>query len=409
MSLSPISFGAWAIGGSWGTVDDEESMRALHAAIDSGVNFIDTADVYGDGRSERLVARLRRERSRDPIYVATKAGRKLPVQTADGYSRQNLTAWIDASLRNLRTDTIDLLQLHCPHPDVYDRPEVFGVLDDFVAAGKLRYYGVSVETVDEARRALRYPNVQSIQIIFNLFRMQAGRGVLRRGRAGRVGIIARVPLASGLLTGRLIGRVDVRRRRSPALQSSRRAVRSGRDVLRCAVRGGTGGGRGAAPARAGGRDARAVRAAMDPDVGRGHVRDSRARRRPPRFGTTSPRPPCSPLDASNDGRRARRLRSPHPPARPPPMVGRVEVRVSVFRGQVSARVHTPSVSPKQLDLWKTDPSPYLPNVNTVCVLYVSPGRSVGAREVRVVRRVRVVLRLEAEARPLRIHAPALAR
>ena len=170
---------------SGGAVDDEESMRALHAAIDAGVNFIDTADVYGDGRSERLVARLRRERPRDTIHVATKAGRKLPVQTADGYIARESERWIDASLQNLRTDAIDLLQLHCPHPDVYDRPEVFGVLDDLVAAGKLRHYGVSVETVDEARRAMRYPNVQSIQIIFNMFRIKPAEDAFCRRRRRR--------------------------------------------------------------------------------------------------------------------------------------------------------------------------------------------------------------------------------
>ena len=201
--VAPIGFGAWAIGGSWGRVDDDESMGALHAALDAGVNFIDTADVYGDGRSERLIARLRRERPGDDIIVATKAGRRLPVQTADGYSRTNLTLWIDDSLRNLGTERIDLLQLHCPHPDVYDRPEVFGVLDDLVAAGKLRYYGVSVESVDEGRRAIRYPNVQSVQIIFNLFRLKPAESFLTEAARAQVGIIARVPLASGLLTGKL--------------------------------------------------------------------------------------------------------------------------------------------------------------------------------------------------------------
>ena len=126
MKVSAVSFGAWAIGSSWGPVDDNESMAALHTAIDAGVNFVDTADVYGDGKSERLVARLKRERPGEEIYVATKAGRRLPSQTADGYTRENLIAWIERSLRNLETDAIDLLQLHCPHPDVYDRPDVFG-------------------------------------------------------------------------------------------------------------------------------------------------------------------------------------------------------------------------------------------------------------------------------------------
>lgn len=202
MSPSVISFGAWAIGGSWGAVDDEQSMRTLHAAVDAGVNFIDTADVYGMGRSERLVARLLSERPHDRIWVATKAGRKLPAQTLEGYSRANLTAWVEESLQNLDTDAIDLLQLHCPHPAVYDNAEVFGILDDLVSAGKIRYYGVSVETVDEARRAMVHPNVQSIQIIFNLFRMKPIEAVFELAQQNQVGILARVPLASGLLSGK---------------------------------------------------------------------------------------------------------------------------------------------------------------------------------------------------------------
>ena len=203
MDVSVIGFGAWAIGGSWGAVDDEQSMTALHAAIDSGVNVIDTADVYGDGRSERLVARLRRERPSDRIWVATKAGRRLPAQVCEGYTREHLTAWVERSLRNLEMEAVDLLQLHCPPAAIYDRPEVFGILDDLVRDGKLRYYGVSVETVDEALAAMRYPAVQSIQIIFNLFRLKPAEQVLPRARAAQVGILARVPLASGLLTGKL--------------------------------------------------------------------------------------------------------------------------------------------------------------------------------------------------------------
>ena len=203
MTVSAISFGAWAIGGSWGPVDDETSMRALHAAIDAGTNFIDTADVYGDGRSERLIARLRRERPRDTIWVATKAGRRLARQAPEGYTRDNLTRWVEDSLRNLEMEAVDLLQLHCPHPDVYHRPEVFGILDDLVRAGKIRYYGVSVETCEEALASLAYPNVQSIQIIFNVFRHKPAEVVLPAARERRVGILARVPLASGLLGGRL--------------------------------------------------------------------------------------------------------------------------------------------------------------------------------------------------------------
>ena len=203
MTVSTVSFGAWAIGGSWGEVDDAESLRALRAAIDAGVNFIDTADVYGDGRSERLLARLRRERPRDRIYVATKAGRRLPKQTVEGYTRENINAWVERSLRNLETEAVDLVQLHCPPSGVYDRPEVFGFLDDLVAAGKARYYGVSVETVDEALRALRYPGVHSVQIIFNAFRLKPAEAFFPAAQAARVGILARVPLASGLLTGKL--------------------------------------------------------------------------------------------------------------------------------------------------------------------------------------------------------------
>ncbi|MEX1130176.1 MAG: aldo/keto reductase [Vicinamibacterales bacterium] len=203
MQVSAISFGAWAIGGSWGPIDDEVSMRALHAAIDEGVNFIDTADVYGDGRSERLVARLKRERPGDRIWVATKAGRRLPEQTCEGYSRENLTSWIDRSLQNLEMDAIDLLQLHCPPPDLYRQDDVFGILDDVVREGKLRYYGVSVETVQEALDAMRHPGVQSIQIIFNMFRLKPAERVLPEAKAKKVGILARVPLASGLLTGKL--------------------------------------------------------------------------------------------------------------------------------------------------------------------------------------------------------------
>jgi aryl-alcohol dehydrogenase-like predicted oxidoreductase len=201
--ISPISFGAWAIGGdAWGGADDAESLRALHRAVDLGVNFFDTADVYGDGRSERLLARLKAER-REPIVVATKAGRRLNPHVATGYNRANLTAFVERSLKNLRTDVLDLLQLHCPPPSVYDSAEVFGVLDDLVKEGKLRFYGVSVETVAEATRAIAWPHVQSVQIIFNLFRLKPAEQFFAAAAAKRVGILARVPLASGLLTGRL--------------------------------------------------------------------------------------------------------------------------------------------------------------------------------------------------------------
>jgi aryl-alcohol dehydrogenase-like predicted oxidoreductase len=200
--ISEISFGAWAIGGAWGTVDDKESLATLHAALDGGVNFFDTADVYGDGRSERLLAKLKKER-KEKFYIATKAGRRLPVQTAEGYSRANLTTFVHRSLRNLNTDTIDLLQLHCPPTEVYYRPEVFGLLDDMVKAGKLRHYGVSVEKVEEALKAIEFPNVQSVQIIFNLFRQRPAELFFAEAQKRKVGVLARVPLASGLLSGKM--------------------------------------------------------------------------------------------------------------------------------------------------------------------------------------------------------------
>ena len=201
--VSEISFGAWAIGGAWGDVDDKESLAALNRAIELGVNFIDTADVYGDGRSERLVAQVVRDHPGQRIYVATKAGRRLPKQVAEGYSRENLTAWVDRSLKNLDTDTIDLLQLHCPPQEVYYRPEVFGILDDFVATGKLRHYGVSVEKVEEAVKAIEFLGVQTVQIIFNMFRLRPAERFFPLAQEKQVGILARVPLASGMLTGKM--------------------------------------------------------------------------------------------------------------------------------------------------------------------------------------------------------------
>lgn len=200
-NISEIGFGAWGIGGDWGPTKDEESLAALNKAIDLGVNFIDTADVYGEGRSERLIAEVLRQRSEE-IIVATKAGRRLNPHVAGGYNRQNLTSFVEQSLRNLQTDALDLLQLHCPPSEVYEMPEVFGILDDLMRAGKIRYYGVSVERVDEALKAITYPNVQSVQIIFNMFRIKPAEQFFPAAHERQVGILARVPLASGLLTGK---------------------------------------------------------------------------------------------------------------------------------------------------------------------------------------------------------------
>jgi len=200
--VSTISVGCWAIGGSWGKVNDEESLAALHRSLDLGVNFFDTADVYGDGHSERLIARLRKERS-EPFYVATKVGRRLSPHVATGYDASNLTRFVERSLLNLEVEALDLLQLHCPPTGVYYQPETFGVLDELVRQGKLRHYGVSVERVEEGLKALEYPNVQSIQVIFNMFRQRPLELLFKEAARRKVGILARVPLASGLLTSKL--------------------------------------------------------------------------------------------------------------------------------------------------------------------------------------------------------------
>ena len=200
--VSAIGFGAWGIGGDvWGPTDDKTSLATLHRAIDLGVNFFDTADVYGDGHSEQLIAEVRKARS-EQIIVATKAGRRLVPHNASGYNRQNLTSFVERSLRNLQMETLDLLQLHSPPSEVYTMPEVFGILDDLVQQGKVRFYGVSVERVDEALKAITYPNVQSVQIIFNMFRLKPSEQFFKAAREQQIGILARVPLASGMLTGK---------------------------------------------------------------------------------------------------------------------------------------------------------------------------------------------------------------
>ena len=202
--VSAISFGAWAIGGSWGSVDDDESLAALHRAVELGVTFFDTADVYGDGRSEQLLAQLKKDHP--GIRIATKAGRRLDPHKAEGYSRENLTAFVERSLTNLDTDALDLVQLHCPPSEVYYLPETFGVLDDLAEAGKVRHYGVSVEKVEEALKAIEYPNVATVQIIFNLFRQRPADLFFEQAQKRDVGVLARVPLASGMLTGKMTPR-----------------------------------------------------------------------------------------------------------------------------------------------------------------------------------------------------------
>ena len=201
--VSEIGFGAWAIGASWGHVDESDAIGALNAALDEGVSFIDTADVYGDGRSEKLIARVLRERGGERPFVATKAGRRLQPHVAAGYTAEALEGFIDRSRDYLEMETLDLLQLHCPPTGVYYDPEVFAALDAFKAEGKIADYGVSVERVEEALKAMEYPGVVSIQIIFNLFRQRPIERLFQRALETRTALIARVPLASGLLTGKM--------------------------------------------------------------------------------------------------------------------------------------------------------------------------------------------------------------
>jgi aryl-alcohol dehydrogenase-like predicted oxidoreductase len=201
--ISEVGFGAWAIGGSWGVVAEDDAVAALHAALDRGVTFIDTADVYGDGRSERIIAQVLADRSDDDVVVATKAGRRLDPHTAEGYTIENIEAFIDRSLANLRTETLDLVQLHCPPTEVFYRPELFDGLDGLVSAGKIHHYGVSVEKVEEALKAIEYPGVATVQIIFNAFRLRPASVLLGLAAQRDIGVIARVPLVSGLLTGKM--------------------------------------------------------------------------------------------------------------------------------------------------------------------------------------------------------------
>ncbi|NIY75037.1 aldo/keto reductase [Thalassospira sp. HF15] len=202
-TVSEVGFGAWAIGGAWGDVSEADARAALHAALDNGTTFIDTADVYGDGRSEKIIADVMKERGGERPFIATKAGRRLDPHVSAGYNKQNLTAFVERSLKNLATDCLDLVQLHCPPTEVFYRPDVFEVMEDMVTDGKIRNYGVSVEKVEEGLKAIEYPGVASVQIIYNIFRQRPSGLFFREAKAKNVGVIVRVPLASGLLTGKM--------------------------------------------------------------------------------------------------------------------------------------------------------------------------------------------------------------
>ena len=203
MRVSEISLGTWAFGGDWGTVGEDEAYAALNRATDLGVNFLDTADVYGDGRSEKLIGRLLKDRPGDEILVATKAGRRLDPHTAEGYNAENLSAFVERSLGNLGVEALDLLQLHCPPTEAYRQDETFEALEELERAGKIKNYGVSVEKVEEVRMALEYPGVKTVQIIFNVFRQKPAEEFFPLAEERNIGILARVPLASGLLSGKM--------------------------------------------------------------------------------------------------------------------------------------------------------------------------------------------------------------
>ncbi|TBE05842.1 aldo/keto reductase [Rhizobium ruizarguesonis] len=202
-TVTNVGFGAWQIGGSWGDISEADGRAALNAALDAGMTFIDTADVYGDGRSEKIIADVLKSRGGKRPMVATKAGRRLNPHVAEGYTKANLEGFIDRSLTNLAVDSLDLVQLHCPPRDVLYQPEVFEGLDALQKAGKIKGYGVSVEKVEDGLKAIEYPGVVSIQIIYNIFRQRPDHLFFQEARRRNVAIIARVPLASGLLSGKI--------------------------------------------------------------------------------------------------------------------------------------------------------------------------------------------------------------
>jgi aryl-alcohol dehydrogenase-like predicted oxidoreductase len=201
-NVSEVGLGCWAIGSEWGDVSDSDAREVLRASLDKGINFFDTADVYGDGRSEKFVGELLKSTS-EKIYVATKSGRRLDPHTAEGYNLKNIETFIDRSLSNLGVDCIDLLQLHCPPSEICPRIETYEMMDEIVKKGKIAHYGVSVEKVSEAIDAIQFPNVKSIQIIFNIFRQKPSEIFFKEAAKKNVAIIARVPLASGMLTGKM--------------------------------------------------------------------------------------------------------------------------------------------------------------------------------------------------------------
>ncbi len=200
--LSEVSLGTWQLGGKWGEKFNWNTAETiLNEAVENGVNFIDTADVYNDGLSEEAIGKFLKKVNKK-IYIATKSGRKLMPHNTQGYNRKNITGFVEDSLKRLDIETIDLIQLHCPPTEVYFKPEVFEILDDLKRDGKIQHYGVSVEKVEEALKAIQYPGLASVQIIYNMFRLRPAETLFKEASKNNVGIIVRVPLASGLLSGK---------------------------------------------------------------------------------------------------------------------------------------------------------------------------------------------------------------
>lgn len=200
--ISAISLGTWQLGGKWGAPFSPQIARqTIHQAVDAGINFFDTADVYREGLSEQSIGRELPTRS-EQVYVATKCGRQINPHTNENYTPQALRKYVEGSLQNMGVETLDLIQLHCPPPEVYQRPEIFGLFEDLKREGKIQHMGVSVEKIAEAEQALQFDNVATLQIIFNIFRPRPAESLFQQAAAKKVGIIVRVPLASGLLTGK---------------------------------------------------------------------------------------------------------------------------------------------------------------------------------------------------------------
>ena len=331
VDVSEIGFGAWAIGADWGKVDDSQSEATLNEALDRGITFIDTADVYGDGRSERLIGKVLADRKGPRPFVATKAGAPLRSLGPAGYDRAHLLPSIERSLSNLRTDCLDLLQLHCPPSAVYYAPEVFEALDRIVKDGKIRNYGVSVERVEDAIKAIEFPGVKSVQIIFNMFRRRPAELFFKLAEERNVAIIVRVPLASGLLTGKF--KRDTHFEASDHREYNRHGevLRRRRDLFGCALRGRNCRGRGDPVAAAAGHDDGPVRAPLDPDVPRGDDRHSR--RQDAGAGPRQCRGERSAADRQGDhGEAAGPLRPADQAVRPPALVGRAGSRRGVDFG-----------------------------------------------------------------------------